>query len=162
MLQRKPCSTGCQESCFETGSHSCVGGSAGINWLGFTDGISLPAMCYNMARCTGARWGWLFLDDNCLVLEGPLAVLEPVRELRHQQCENCGSVTSRENTGKLRSDSGQKEPPASTDTNSRSFGTCGFLLIKKPKETNHQTHPSCKYSSLLTHTWVFRTSERFG
>lgn len=82
MLQRKPYSTGCQESCFGTGSRSCVGGSAGITGLGSQMALLFSEMCYDMARCTGACWWWLFLDDNCLVLEGLLAVLEPIRAVR--------------------------------------------------------------------------------
>lgn len=72
-------------------------------------------------------------------------------------------MTSRENTSGLGSGSGQRKPSA-TGTNSRAFRTCGFFCwLKNPKKQTTQTnHPSCKYSSLLTHTWVFWTAERFG
>lgn len=122
------------------------------------------AMCCNMAWFMDACWGWLFLDDNCLVLEGPLAVLEPIRELCHRQCENCCSLASKKNTGWLGPGSGQREPSANTDTNSKGFGIRGFCCwLKNPKkQTSKSNHPSCMYFSFLTHTWFFWTAEWFG
>lgn len=96
MLQRKPYSTGCQESCFGTGNCSFVRGSAGINWLGLTDGISL---LWNVLRHGLMHWYILMMIIFRWQLPssgGAFGSLEPYKgSLWHQKSKNCDSVTHR-------------------------------------------------------------------
>lgn len=121
-------------------------------------------MCYGMARCTGACWWWLFLDDNCLVLEGLLAVSEPVRavhgisNIKIVRVWHAGKVLAGLGQVLVRKNHQQMLTPTAGF-----WGFVGFFVDfkNKQKKTQHKQRLLHVFSS-HTRFCFFWTAEHFG